>query len=99
MDHETNIICHDPIGRISSTNKTRFVMDQTFFAGPVNRQTVIVSSLPSEVSGMPGREGIGFEKMMVAGFYSKGVSSTVVEQNVCLYPIVKIGFFHTLPKK
>lgn len=40
---------------------------------------VIVSSLSSEVSGMPGRRGIGFEEQLVAGYYSKGVSSTVVD--------------------
>ena len=54
-------------------------------------QTVIVSSLSSEVSGMPGRRGIGFEEQLVAGYYSKGVSSTVVDLWCLQKTLVKIG--------
>lgn len=52
---------------------------------------VIVSSLSSEVSGMPGRRGIGFEEQLVAGYYSKGVSSTVVDLWCLQKTLVKIG--------
>ena len=60
---------------------------------------VIVSSLSSEVSGMPGRRGIGFEEQLVAGYYSKGVSSTVVDL-WCLQknPSQDRGFYIQLPK-